>query len=278
MYYKPKIWTSKTEELQQESQRKLKGIHVTVCALYDVSYNLPNLLEMLETRRKELEEELVRVEEKANARLERVRERGSQVVPANEQDAELEELEAEIEMYALALGEEKEEDMELNPEEASQGPLTFPKHDPDETMDSAWPFKNKVTSQNYLTRRDTVERLWINNRVDFSILFLFFLRSMFFYSNVVSVSNWIQWSVVNWLSCLPLNKSRFIQAGNGGCTSSITKLFCWEKYTRRPNISSFISDASEIERQEEKKKTVIKSGIFQLVKPLITFLTARWKL
>ena len=174
MYYKPKIWTSKTEELQQESQRKLKGIHVTVCALYDVSYNLPNLLEMLETRRKELEEELVRVEEKANARLERVRERGSQVVPANEQDAELEELEAEIEMYALALGEEKEEDMELNPEEASQGPLTFPKHDPDETMDSAWPFKNKVTSQNYLTRRDTVERLWINNRVDFSILFLFF--------------------------------------------------------------------------------------------------------
>ena len=143
MYYKPKIWTSKTEELQQESQRKLKGIHVTVCALYDVSYNLPNLLEMLETRRKELEEELVRVEEKANARLERVRERGSQVVPANEQDAELEELEAEIEMYALALGEEKEEDMELNPEEASQGPLTFPKHDPDETMDSAWPFKNK---------------------------------------------------------------------------------------------------------------------------------------
>ena len=137
LYYKPKIWTSKTEELQQESQRKLKGIHVTVCALYDVSYNLPNLLEMLETRRKELEEELVRVEEKANARLERVRERGSQVVPANEQDAELEELEAEIEMYALALGEEKEEDMELNPEEASQGPLTFPKHDPDETMDSA---------------------------------------------------------------------------------------------------------------------------------------------
>lgn len=95
------------------------------------------MIEMLETRRKELEEELVRVEQKASARLERVRERGSQVVPAGEQDAELEELEAEIEMYALALGEEKEEDMELNPEEASQGPLTFPKHDPDEPMDSA---------------------------------------------------------------------------------------------------------------------------------------------
>jgi hypothetical protein len=92
---------------------------------------------MLETRRKDLEEELVRVEEKANARLERVRERGNQVVPASEQDEELEELEAEIEMYALALGEDKEEDMELHPEEASQGPLNFPKHDPDEPMDSA---------------------------------------------------------------------------------------------------------------------------------------------
>nr|CAH0108035.1 unnamed protein product [Daphnia galeata] len=117
LYYKPKIWTSKTEELLKESQRKLK--------------------EMLETRRKDLEEELVRVEEKANARLERVRERGNQVVPASEQDEELEELEAEIEMYALALGEDKEEDMELHPEEASQGPLNFPKHDPDEPMDSA---------------------------------------------------------------------------------------------------------------------------------------------
>lgn len=95
------------------------------------------LLEMLETRRKELEEELVRVEDKANARLERVRERGTHVVPVAEQDEELEELEAEIEMYALALGEEKEEDMDLHPEEASKGPLTFPKHDPDEPMDSA---------------------------------------------------------------------------------------------------------------------------------------------
>lgn len=92
---------------------------------------------MLETRRKELEEELLRVEEKAIARLERVRERGYRVAPASEQDAELEELEAEIEMYALALGDEKEEDMELHPEKVSQGPLTFPKHDPDEPMDSA---------------------------------------------------------------------------------------------------------------------------------------------
>ncbi|KAI9552078.1 hypothetical protein GHT06_022415 [Daphnia sinensis] len=117
LYYKPKIWTAKTEELLKESQRKLK--------------------EMLETRRKELEEELVRVEDKANARLERVRERGTQVAPVAEQDEELEELEAEIEMYALALGEEKEEDMDLHPEEASKGPLTFPKHDPDEPMDSA---------------------------------------------------------------------------------------------------------------------------------------------
>ncbi|XP_046631631.1 pinin-like [Daphnia pulicaria] len=117
LYYKPKVWTPKTEELIKESQRKLK--------------------EMLETRRKELEEELLRVEEKAIARLERVRERGYRVAPASEQDAELEELEAEIEMYALALGEEKEEDMELHPEKVSQGPLTFPKHDPDEPMDSA---------------------------------------------------------------------------------------------------------------------------------------------
>lgn len=92
---------------------------------------------MLETRRKELEEELVRVEEKATARLERVRERGTQVVPTGEQDAELEELEAEIEMYALALGEDKEEDTEINPQEAIQGPLTFPKPEPDEPMDSA---------------------------------------------------------------------------------------------------------------------------------------------
>ena len=65
---------------------------------------------MLETRRKELEEEFQRVEEKALARQERVRERGNQVVPASEQDEELEELEAEIEMYAVALGEEKDED------------------------------------------------------------------------------------------------------------------------------------------------------------------------
>lgn len=95
--------------------------------------------ELLEIRRKELEEELVRVEEKANARIERVRERGNQVVPTNEQDQELEELEAEIEMYSLALGEEKEEDMEVNPAEASQGPLAFPKIETsvDEPMDSA---------------------------------------------------------------------------------------------------------------------------------------------
>lgn len=93
----------------------------------------------METRRKELDEELVRVEEKANARIERVRERANQVVPNTEQDQELEELEAEIEMYALALGEEKEEDMEINPAEASQGPLTFPKIETttDEPMDSA---------------------------------------------------------------------------------------------------------------------------------------------
>lgn len=95
--------------------------------------------ELLEIRRKELEEELIRVEEKANARIERVRERGNQVVPTNEQDQELEELEAEIEMYSMALGEEKEEDMEVNPAEASQGPLAFPKIETsaDEPMDSA---------------------------------------------------------------------------------------------------------------------------------------------
>lgn len=95
---------------------------------------------MLETRRKELQEELTRVEEKANARLEKVRERGNQVTREGEHDEELEELDAEIEMYALALGEDKEEDMELNPAEAIQGPLTFPKPepvDPNVSMDSA---------------------------------------------------------------------------------------------------------------------------------------------
>jgi hypothetical protein len=64
---------------------------------------------MLDTRRKELEMEFERVEERAKARQDRVRERGNQVV-ASEQDEELEELEAEIEMYAIALGEEKDED------------------------------------------------------------------------------------------------------------------------------------------------------------------------
>lgn len=92
---------------------------------------------MLDIRRKELEEELVRVEEKANARLEKVLERGNQPVQIKEQDEELEELEAEIEMYALALGEEKEEERELNPAEANQGPLNFPKSEPIEPMDLA---------------------------------------------------------------------------------------------------------------------------------------------
>ena len=91
--------------------------------------------EMLETRRKELEEELVRVEENAKAREERMREKGNQAPAIGERDADLEELEAEIELYALALGEEKDEDMELNPAEAIQGPLKFP--EPDEAMDSA---------------------------------------------------------------------------------------------------------------------------------------------
>lgn len=89
-------------------------------------------------RRKELEEELVRVEERAHARMEKVRERGNQSAHiTGEQDEELEELEAEIEMYALALGEEKEEDGEANPAEANQGPLNFPKVEQDEPMDSA---------------------------------------------------------------------------------------------------------------------------------------------
>ncbi len=66
--------------------------------------------EMLEARRKELEDEFERVEDRAKARQDRVRERGTQVVPAAEQDEELEELEAEIEMYAIALGEDKDED------------------------------------------------------------------------------------------------------------------------------------------------------------------------
>jgi len=90
IYYKPKIWSTKTEELLEESRRKLK--------------------EMLEARRKELEDEFERVEDRAKARQDRVRERGTQVVPAAEQDEELEELEAEIEMYAIALGEDKDED------------------------------------------------------------------------------------------------------------------------------------------------------------------------
>jgi len=116
LYYKPKIWTPKTEALHQQSQQKLK--------------------EMLETRRRELEEEFQRVEDRAKARVERVRERGNQVVPMNEQDEELEELEAEIEMYAIALGEDKNEDF-LNPSmESSGGPLIFPKTDKDETMDT----------------------------------------------------------------------------------------------------------------------------------------------
>ena len=71
---------------------------------------------MLASRRKELEEEFQRVEEKAQARLERVRERGNQVVPASEQDEELEELEAEIEMYAIAMGEDKDEDFPGHPD------------------------------------------------------------------------------------------------------------------------------------------------------------------
>merc|ERR1712071_602147 len=74
LYYKPKMWTAKTEALLQQSQEKLK--------------------EMLETRRRELEEEFKRVEDRANARVERVRECGNQVVPINVQDEELEELEA----------------------------------------------------------------------------------------------------------------------------------------------------------------------------------------
>ena len=92
---------------------------------------------MLETRRRELEEEFKRVEDRANARVERVRERGNQVVPINEQDEELEELEAEIEMYAIALGDDKNEDF-LNPSmENSSGPLIFPKADAkDEAMDT----------------------------------------------------------------------------------------------------------------------------------------------
>jgi len=129
LYYKPKIWTAKTEALLQQSQQKLK--------------------EMLETRRRELEEEFQRVEDRANARVERVRERGNQVVPMNEQDEELEELEAEIEMYAIALGEYKDEDSMLNPSvEGSSsggggggggggGPLIFPKaEEKDETMET----------------------------------------------------------------------------------------------------------------------------------------------
>ena len=139
LYYKPKTWTPKTEALLQESQRQLKGKCSSSYLEYFISCLINYFIhvEMLETRRKELEEELVRVEEKATARLERVRERGTQVVPTGEQDAELEELEAEIEMYALALGEDKEEDTEINPQEAIQGPLTFPKPEPDEPMDSA---------------------------------------------------------------------------------------------------------------------------------------------
>merc|ERR1712071_624898 len=79
LYYKPKMWTAKTEALLQQSQEKLK--------------------EMLETRRRELEEE--------------------------------------IEMYAIALGDDKNEDF-LNPSmENSSGPLIFPKADAkDEAMDT----------------------------------------------------------------------------------------------------------------------------------------------
>lgn len=91
---------------------------------------------MLETRRKELEEELVRVEERAKSRVERVRERGNQKPQAGERDEELEELEAEIELYSMALGEDKEDDMDLNPAESFQGPLQFPKPDLDVSMES----------------------------------------------------------------------------------------------------------------------------------------------
>ena len=209
LYYKPKIWTPKTEALHQQSQQKLKGtlwfhLHENILFCNDekmewVSYENPvkgfqfivepslgmiisfiflsshthydigneidssgsDLIsltfknpinvslccccvanktgvgaEMLETRRRELEEEFQRVEDRAKARVERVRERGNQVVPMNEQDEELEELEAEIEMYAIALGEDKNEDF-LNPSmESSGGPLIFPKTDKDETMDT----------------------------------------------------------------------------------------------------------------------------------------------
>ena len=92
---------------------------------------------MLDTRRKELEEEFQRVEERAKLRLERIRERGNQVVPISEQDEELEELEAEIEMYAIALGEDKDEDFLNSSSMDTSGPLVFPKQDvKDEAMDA----------------------------------------------------------------------------------------------------------------------------------------------
>ena len=136
VYYKPKIWSAKTELLLKESQQKHQGILLFLNCFSNFCFKLHIVLEMLETRRKELEEELVRVEERANARVERVRERGNQKPQVGERDEELEELEAEIELYSMALGEDKDEDMELNPAEAVQGPLAFPKTELDVSMES----------------------------------------------------------------------------------------------------------------------------------------------
>ena len=135
---------------------------------------------MLETRRRELEEEFQRVEDKAKARVERVRERGNQVVPTNEQDEELEELEAEIEMYAIALGEDKDEDF-LNPSvETSSGPLIFPKTDKDETMETKWV---------RLFHRWRATHFKINNWSYFggSHVLLFYIMKM------ATKKNWIKW-------------------------------------------------------------------------------------